>query len=122
MKTRMFKFFKSPPKQEPTPEPTCEQIRADRIVELRRDLDRLNSEAETISASLLEFLFSHRTPNGDFFGSSLEELPELRQQEFQLRKRESEIMVERSRVLEELSKLVKNDNESVHVEGRLIRA
>lgn len=112
-------YFRSKPASAPR-ELTVEEIRADRRRELLCKLDHLNAEAEAVSASLLDFLFRHRTPRGDLFAANLEEIAPLREREFQLRKRECEILAERSSILEQLSKLVENKTESVHVAGRLV--
>ncbi len=99
-----------------------QQARADRAVELRVRLDRLNAEGEAVAAALTEFLFSHKTPHGDYFTFDLADVGALREQEFQLRRRECEIMKERDAVLRELADLTSNPGETVHVEGKAVHA
>jgi hypothetical protein len=113
----MLTWFKSKP--EPTPEPTCEEMRRMREKELRVNLDRLNAEVEELSARLTEFLFTHKTPHGDYFGASLEELGRLPDQERNLRNQEFLLNEQRSRILRELADLTVNAGESRHIAGVL---
>jgi hypothetical protein len=114
----VINFFKR--KEDPTPEPTCEQARADRREELLRKLAHINSEAEALSTQITSFLFQHKNHAGGYFADNLEELGALPAKELALRQREWLLNQERTGVLAELSTLTKNENESVHVEGKLV--
>ena len=114
----MLGFFKSR-KEASAPEPTCEQIRADRRKALLRQLALVNSDAEVIAATLTDFLYRHKV--GENYIGDESEVP-FAEQERLLRKREGELNTERSRILAELAPLTVNEKESVHIEGKLIRA
>jgi hypothetical protein len=100
-------------------EPTCEEMRRLREKQLRANLDRVNAEAEELSARLTEFLFTHKTPHGDYFGASLEELGRLPDQERSLRNQEFLLNEQRNRILKELADLTVNAGESRHIAGVL---
>ena len=111
-----------PAEARPAPEPTVQQQRAARVVEVSKQIARLRSEYEWADGQLMQLRFQFKGPRGEFIGNSIEDATAHRQQEFRLMRAQDELRVKLSGLLSEYSILSERANEVRHIAGVAVDA